>query len=95
MLDILHLANYKYVLYQDDSSKTFLNLTRESGFGVYDFCFQVELTDMTDINLTISEIENLRKEYLKDPKTFSSKYSEVKLDPEKTKNALRDWMTKK
>lgn len=95
MLEIVLLSNYEYILYRDDSNKTFLYLTRESGFGVYDFCFQVELNDITDVNLTVSEIENLRKEYLNDPKSFSSKYSELKLDSEETKAALNNWMAKK
>ncbi|KPM32677.1 Hypothetical protein I595_1103 [Croceitalea dokdonensis DOKDO 023] len=36
----------------------------------------------------------MRSEYLKDPNTFTSKFTEVKLDPEQSKNALSDWMTK-
>ena len=36
----------------------------------------------------------MRNEYFKAPKTFTSKFTEVKLDPEQTENALSDWMTK-
>ncbi len=95
MLEIILLSNYQYILYQDDLENNCLNLTRDSGLGVYNFCFQIELTDKTDTNIMTSQVEKLRKEYLDDPKSFSSKYSELKLDSEQKKVALNNWMTKK
>jgi len=94
MLEILYLSNYQYILYQDEDQNLYLNLTMERGFGVYDFCFQVDLSDKNDKVFTISEIEKLRTEYLEDPNSFSSKYSECKLDSDQTKAALNNWMTK-
>lgn len=94
MLEILYLSNYKYILYRNESQKLFLNLTRESGFGVYDFCFEADTIDINNKDLTINKIEDLRNAYINNPTEFESKYEKIQLESSHTKSAIESWMNK-
>ena len=90
-LEIISLANYDYILYKSGYKRLFLLLTRESGFGVYDYVIEPQFTDLKNVELTKNEIYALLKEYRLKPKEFVNNHKEVLLDSQKAKSALDFW----
>jgi hypothetical protein len=90
-LAIISLAYYDYILYKSGYKKLFLLLTREGGFGVYDYTIEPQFTDLKNDESTKNEIYTLLKEYRLSPEEFVKNHREVLLDSEQSKSALDFW----
>lgn len=90
-LNIVCLANYEYILYRSGIGKLYLLLTRENGFGVYDYLIEASFTNLDDSDLTKKEIYSLLRDYQLNPNEFAKNHKSIELDASEMKAALREW----
>lgn len=69
----------------------YLMLTYEKGFGVYDYTFKPDLTDVSNKDLTEKEIYAYLDKYKQNEKEFINQHEAFEIETSLSKIALEQW----